>query len=214
MTTPTLTAQRPDTKPSSSREVWLTRGTRILRRYFAARGYPLPAQIAVSIGWPDSKRAIGQCWYPSASKSGKTTTIFIGPTHNLGPDALDTLAHELVHAALGAGIGHGPRFRVACKVLGLTEGKPTNAHAGEPLLALLRRIANHLGDYQHDSLRGRSGPSGIGNGANWIKMMSPADPAYRIEVRPAAFYKYGPPMCPLTGQDMIPAVGRAPAMGE
>lgn len=197
---------------NAQREQWLARATRILRPYFAARGYTIPARLAVSVGFPEHKRAIGQCWYPQGSASGQTTHIFIGPDHPNGVEALDTLAHELVHAALGAGFGHGSKFRTACARLGLTKGKPTEAAAGPELRVLLERIARHLGDFPHDPLRViRKGRSGQSNSENWIKLMSPVEPAYRMEVRPQALRKWGIPLDPW-GHQMVEAVGRAPAI--
>lgn len=197
---------------TAQREVWLNRATRALRPYFARAGYPIPAKLAVSVGFPHDKRAIGQCWYPQGSESGETTHIFIGPDHKTGADALDTLAHELVHAALGPGFGHGSKFRTACKRLGITKGKPTEAAAGPELRAMLERLAVHLGDFPHDPLRViRTAARGVSNSENWIKLMSPVEPAYRMEVRPQALRKWGIPLDPW-GFVMVAAVGRAPAI--
>ena len=121
----TPAAAEAEAKPVSvtaQREIWLTRGVRALRPIFAAAGYSIPSRLAVSVGFPDSKKAIGQCWYPEGSASGETTHVFIAPVHKTGADALDTLAHELGHAALGSGFGHGSKFRKACEAIGLTKG--------------------------------------------------------------------------------------------
>lgn len=199
---------------SAKREIWLNRAVRILRPYFANRGYPLPERIAVSVGFASSPRAIGQCLYPQGSASGETTHIFIGPDHKTGADALDTLAHELVHAALGAGFGHGPKFRKACQKIGLTKGKPTEAAAGPELREMLEKLARTLGDFPHDPITvSRSSARGGSNSENWIKLQSPNQPAYRMEVRPQALRKWGVPLDPW-GDPMVPAEGRAPAIPD
>lgn len=106
------------------------------------------------------KTAIGQCWYEGSSESGQTANIMISPTHSNPVEVLDTLLHEMVHAALPVGVGHGAPFRKACKAIELTEGKPTEAAAGPELKALLGRVAKHLGHFSHDALVVKGGSRG------------------------------------------------------
>lgn len=47
-------------------------------------------------------------------------------------------------------------------------------------------------------------------GGYWPVFVSPADERYRVQISAKALEAYGPPRCPITGEDMVPATGRAP----
>src|SRR5215468_6181401 len=100
-------AQAIGVTPSLERQQWLERAVEALRTKFADAGYP--QKIRVSIGWPKraaSCGAIGECWATEAS-SDRHAEMFISPELTEGARILDVLAHELVHATVGAGVGHG-----------------------------------------------------------------------------------------------------------
>lgn len=135
-----------------TREQWLEAGIEALREHFKECGYPLPDTVRVSVGFPRARRkAVGQCWKGSCSKDG-TNQIFISPVHTDGVSSLDTLAHELAHAALDCVGNHGAKFTRVCRAVGLTKGKPTSASAGPELLKRLNSIAKQLGEYPHSPM--------------------------------------------------------------
>lgn len=132
-----------------SRENWLLNFVYLSRSRFEAESAPLPENIRVSIGFPSTgvrSKTIGQCWYSGNSADG-AVEIFIRPS--LQDDAAriaDVLTHELVHAALGAGKGHGKDFRKLATALGL-EGKMTATVAGDAWRAWALPLIEGLGPF-------------------------------------------------------------------
>ncbi len=123
--------------PSVSRHAWLEDATVWARAHLATAGLDVPATVRVSVGLPFKARkaTIGQCWHSTASGDGHRE-VFISPVLADGPVILATLIHELIHAALPDGEGHGPTFKRWTVAAGL-EGKPTATVAGEALQAEL-----------------------------------------------------------------------------
>lgn len=139
-----------------TREEWLQIATDKMRaELFATNGYDLP-QVRVSVGFPSNSRGgkvIGQCHYASADG---VPQIFIHPTLDEATRALDVLAHELVHATLGAGFGHKKEFKRCAESIGLT-GQMTATEAGETLKAWLGELVEEIGDYPHAKLDASGG---------------------------------------------------------
>ena len=137
-----------------TREEWLLAAIELLKEDFA--DHPIPEKLRVTCGWPsrggraEKKQVLGECWPPKCSEDGHTE-VFIAPTIGDGIKALDTLVHELVHAAVGCEEGHKGQFRVVAKAIGL-EGQMTIASAGEDLIVRLRAIETELGEYPHAKL--------------------------------------------------------------
>jgi hypothetical protein len=78
--------------------------------------------------------------------------IFIHPVLTDGDRGpLPTLAHELAHAYLPVGTGHGRDFARLVQALGLA-GKPTATLAGESFTTDMQAIAEVLGEYPHAAL--------------------------------------------------------------
>jgi hypothetical protein len=140
-----------------NRETWLDSAVQRLRPVFDAAGSPLPEVVKVACGFPSrsalaqSKRRIGECWYPEHSKDKTTTNVLISPTLDDAVRVLDVLVHECIHAAVGPGVGHKGPFRKLARRLGL-EGKMTATVAGPELAKSLGVLASQLGDYPHASL--------------------------------------------------------------
>lgn len=134
-----------------TREEWLQVATDRLRsELFATNGYSVP-QVRVSVGFPSHGargKVIGQCHYASADS---VPQIFIHPTLDESTRALDVLAHELVHATLGADAGHRAEFKRCAESIGLT-GKMTATIAGETLKAWLGELVAEIGEYPHAKL--------------------------------------------------------------
>jgi len=138
----------------STREEWLNAAAELMTPLFEGQGVATKP-VRISVGFPANKRAgggktIGECHYMA---SDSVPQIFIHPSltgGDMGP--LPTLAHELAHAYLPAGVGHRRPFaKLVSDGLGLV-GKPTSTRAGESFNTDMQAIADVLGDYPHASL--------------------------------------------------------------
>lgn len=188
-----------------TREAWLTAGVDALRAHFDAAGFPVPLAVRVSVGWPRAARkAVGQCWKQSAAKDG-VSQIFISPVTADGVAALDTLAHELVHAAIDPFSGHGGKFAKAAKAVGLTKGKPTSAGAGDDLLKTLQRIAKGLGEYPHAALT----PHDVVKQSTRLLKVACRECGYIARVTQKWLDEAGAPLCPCNSEPMRESRGKA-----
>ena len=157
-----------------TREQWLSDAAQLINdRLFAPAGLttngntgrPLLEGLRVSVGWPTHRalsrngRVVGQCIAPGVSKSGYTE-IFVSPFLDDGisdgtaasePGALETLVHEMGHAAAGQAAGHKRDFLKVCKAVGL-DGPATATRAGMRLNGVLSEIIEELGPYPHAKL--------------------------------------------------------------
>lgn len=100
-------------------------------------------------------RAIGLCEYgvlPSAAKTGRQITVT--DTESSAVEVLAIIAHELIHAFMPVGEGHGKRFERAVRAIGLT-GKPTATRPGPEFKTVAREIMSVLGDYPHRAVKVR-----------------------------------------------------------
>lgn len=144
--------------PHPNREAWLMAFTILFRPRFQELGSPLPDKLRVSCSFPSrggikqsgKATTIGQCWYPDHSADG-TTEVFVSPTIADPVNVAEILVHELVHAALGPGHGHGKVFKRLALAVGL-EGKMTATYAGSRLRTDLAPMLRALGPYPHASL--------------------------------------------------------------
>src|SRR5438552_493429 len=97
-----------------AREAWLLGLANALRPVYGGHTAALPARVRISVGWPSKSattartRRIGECWY---SASDGVLQVFVSPLVADQLQVAAVLVHELVHAALGPGAGHGPAFR-------------------------------------------------------------------------------------------------------
>ena len=186
-----------------TREAWLTRAVDALRAKFVDAGYPLPSVIHVSIGFASrgalrGKRGVtmGQCWGCAegcAESADKAPHIFLSPLHTTAVAVLDTLVHELAHAAAPKGAKHGAKFVRVCKAVGLTVGPPTSQKAGPELIAELERLNAELGAWPHATLDARALPKA--GGTRLLKVMCPDD-GYTVRVTRTWLDMLGAPVCP------------------
>lgn len=130
-----------------NREAWLHAFAEKARPQFEALGHPLPAEIRCSVGFPSAGRrsqVIGECWYSESSADGHAE-IFIRPSLQSDSHRVaDVMTHELCHAALGSGFGHGKEFKQLAQGLGLT-GKMTATKAGPEWYVWAGPIIEELG---------------------------------------------------------------------
>jgi hypothetical protein len=141
-----------------SREAWLNAAVELFSDLFEEAGAPLPRNVRVSIGFCSTgrkSRRIGECWDSSASEDGHFE-IFLKPELPDAIMALDVLAHELVHAAVGLKAGHGGPFKRIATAIGLT-GKMTSTVAGPELRAKLEAMHGVLGAFPYARLAGDNG---------------------------------------------------------
>lgn len=132
-----------------TREAWLLDATDRMRvRMFAPIGETLPI-VKVSVGFPgggSARKAIGEHWNPKATADG-ISQVFISPVLSDPVAALETLAHELVHA-IYPDDGHKKGFARVARAIGLV-GPLTKTTAGPDLKERLTRLAAQLGEYPH-----------------------------------------------------------------
>lgn len=136
-----------------TREEWLDQAIRALAP-LVTLACGVEPKARVSVGFPITggrgAKRIGECWYGEAT-ADNVPQIFVHPSVEAGVDALEVLCHELIHAALGKGVGHKGAFRVSALKLGLT-GPMTATKAGDSLRANLQSIQDQLGPYPHAKL--------------------------------------------------------------
>ncbi len=156
----------------ATREEWLSVFVHYLRPVFEAAGSPLPEKIRISCAFPvRTTTAIGQI-LSSRLSADATREIFISPVLSDAARVCDVVIHELVHAALPEGSGHGKEFRRLALKLGLT-GRMTATVAGEKLRAWLETIIPvYLGPYPHSKVA--SLDTGKKQTTRLIKLQCPA----------------------------------------
>ena len=145
--------------PFANRESWLAATTEYFKPDFEAHCYPLPDRLRVTCGWPSTgalakARTIGECWYAKSSADG-TVEIFISPYLADPVEVGETLLHELVHAAVGPGIGHKGPFKELALKLGMV-GPMRSTRPGTELSERLNTLSVQLGPYPHAVLSGQN----------------------------------------------------------
>lgn len=140
-----------------TREAYLQAAAEDMRQHLFAPCDVTVPKVSISVGFPKGSRgrahAIGQCWDPTAS--GVTLHhLYISPV--LGQDGsqtwADTLAHELVHAAVGVRAGHKREFARCATDIGL-EGRMTATHGGEAFTRYVADLVERLGAYPHERVK-------------------------------------------------------------
>ena len=134
------------------REAWMADVTDRLRAEFQRAGYPLPAKVHVSCGfpgWGSKFKRVGECWSPEASADGYTE-IFVSPVLADLQAVFGTLLHELCHAAT-PGAKHGPTFKKCGAVMGLV-GKPKSMGSDAATMSRYMAILDAAGPYPHASM--------------------------------------------------------------
>jgi hypothetical protein len=135
------------------REEWLQQAITRLRPMFEKAGAIIPDLGRAAIGFTSrggKGTCVGECWASVASGDGHFE-IFIRPDKSDPVEVLGILVHELVHAALPIGSGHGPAYKTLAQKIGL-EGQMRHAMPGMHLIEILKGLANDLGPLPHASL--------------------------------------------------------------
>lgn len=63
-------------------------------------------------------RRLGYCRYARPGRAGRISLSRHYATANRWAQVRDTILHEIAHARLGHGYGHGPRWKAECLVVG------------------------------------------------------------------------------------------------
>ena len=181
----------------STREEWLNSAVTELRSIFDANGYPLPAHIRVTCGFP-SKRArslhksIGEHWSSSASDDA-THEILISPVVDDPFEVFGILIHELAHSATD-GDGHRGRFPRCARSLWL-EGALTNTTIGKSFRDNLSDLIDSLGAYPHARLN-----VGLNRKVQGTRMLKACCPQCGYTIRLSSKWAdAGLPDCPIDG---------------
>lgn len=150
-----------------TREAWLGALVDAMRPVFAERGYPLPAKIVATMGFPSTgwrgKRR-GECW-SSGMSAGGNVEIFIHPCETSVTRIANILTRELCHAAdeqyyidhtakTGKPYkgGHGKRWTMIAHALDITEGMGTHALGGAEWEAWATPLIDACGPMPFDAL--------------------------------------------------------------
>jgi hypothetical protein len=132
------------------REAWLNACAQLFEVEFKRLGHPLPAKVRYTCGWTTSRQAVGQCHYPMASRDG-ATEIIVTMADAQPFLVAETLLHEMIHAALGPGYGHGPKFGAIATALGME--KPwTSTPSGPRAKEIINATIAKLPPYPHAEL--------------------------------------------------------------
>ena len=146
---------------TGNREDWLNKVADFIYNKVAEEFVPAVDRevIKLSVGFmpQGATSAIGVCHFENHS-SGNYREIFIKPTlgaSNL-KDCIETaqvVAHEVVHAMLPGGTGHGPKFAKIIKGYLGAEGKPTATVAGPGFTLLIQDFIKELGYLPHSKMK-------------------------------------------------------------
>ena len=175
----------------ATREQWLNVAVALFGPMFEEAGAPLPGKVRVSVGFCSTGRKskrIGECWSDTASADGHHE-IFLKPELL----ALDVLAHELVHAAVGVQHGHKAPFKRVAVAIGLT-GKMTATTAGPALMAKLEKMHSKLGAFPYAPLTGAD--NGRKKMATRLLKCACEECGYTVRVCRKWLDEAGAPICP------------------
>lgn len=131
------------------RHHWLQGMTQHLAPLLEEAGHALPADLRVATSFPDLRplpRSVGgRCDHATETPDG-SVRVRVAPDFDDGVMVAEILLHELAHAALGPGFGHGPAFRKLALSLGLV-GPMRSTLAGPALRSKLEAIVEGMGPY-------------------------------------------------------------------
>jgi|SRR5271170_54342 len=130
---------------SAQRHEWLETAAAWCGRALEKAGHPVPAGTRVSFGFAgrQPRKTLGFCFHAAAS-SDNVREVFVGPHIKDPVEIVGVVLHELIHAALPDGEGHGKTFGKVARAVGL-EGKLTATVVGEGLRETIQTkfLAHH-----------------------------------------------------------------------
>ena len=144
------------TTPSAERQEWVEKALKTLRNHFDSKGYKVPDNIRVTIGWPKGgRKRIGECFFTEAS-TDQHFEIFISPelgkggVHSDHP-VMEVMAHEICHTIAGFKAKHNKPFKIIAEAIGLT-GKMTSTLPGPMMLEVIKSFEELNGPYPAGAL--------------------------------------------------------------
>lgn len=178
-----------------NREAWLNRLAEMLRPWFRDAGYPIRGQMSISMA-ALSRKVLGNC-RPTYDEGTHKHHIFI-TAYEDGQMAQPSevgcvLVHEILHAVLPWGSGHGPAFKAAMVKLDLV-GKATATTGGPRLRKHIETLLEHLPPLPR---HGVNAPPPKGPGGGQRGMMRFQCPGCRISVflKYTSYSRAGQPLC-------------------
>jgi len=187
-----------------TREAWLREAAVALNILLAryVPDFPLGlAALAVSTGFPKGgRKRIGECWSRLCAADQQTHHVFVSPELDDAIVVLATLAHEMIHAAVGTDQKHKGEFVKAARALGLE--KPWTATTpGARLLYELQSISSDLGPYPHVKLT-RPQKAASEKISSTAKYVSTMNDEYVIRMSRRLVDAFGAPRDP-DGEEMV-----------
>lgn len=191
-----------------TREAWMGRAVDAMRPWFAEHGLTVPP-VRVSIGWPGGRgsraNSLGQCWDPTVV-GDKVPAIFVSPVQGDPVEVLETIGHELIHAA--GHMHHRAPFQKVARTMGyMNGGKTKSSRAESPdLYARLDALAADLGPFGHSPITpSRDGEAKVDpltglplnpntQSTRMLKVACPVD-GYTVRTT-RKWLAVGQPMCP------------------
>lgn len=152
----------------TNRETWLNDLAALMAPRFAELGAPLPP-FRVSVGFTSlgaGGGVAGECWDKRGSADDRYE-IFLSPHRADSLAVASTMAHELVHAAVGISQGHKGEFARVALALGLPRPLTHAVAPTEQITAWIQPLIDTLGPLPHaalDCIRDAARPISRGKG--------------------------------------------------
>ena len=128
-----------------NQQTWAEAAYKLIREEIISTA---PEEVIVTYGFPKGKRGtkhLGQCW--NHPVENQQAVIFIHPCQWTAPlEVLDTLTHEICHAAT-PGAGHRGAFKRLALSIGMRGPRMTTASAGPELMLRLNELSKKLGEF-------------------------------------------------------------------
>lgn len=184
-----------------NREAWLEKAAGLLKRYiFTPSGHQVP-EIRVSVGWPGGRGkkqgVVGQCFATKVS-GDEVAQIFISPVVETSYDAIETLAHEIVHAIDDCKSGHKKDFIEVARSIGF-DAPWKSTPASPELRERLEMVLEKLSEYPHAPIKLADQPSPQ---KTYMALVTSEDcdvcggSGYKLRMTQKWVDEVGVPMCP------------------
>lgn len=195
-------------KLSTNRENWLQNCAELLVPTVELASEKAMPNFRISVGFPSrnalslKKRVIGQCWNKAVCVNG-VYQLFISPLLGDVMEVTATIAHELIHAAVGTEHGHKTPFIRAARAMSLA-GKPTATYASDHFKEQVQPLLDQLGPYPHGGMT--VNPNYRPAPGRMVLVTCPdreCDMKLRMTRKWLDNAEYGPPICPKHNVQMV-----------